>query len=208
MSTAWENFTWFWENYGPWIGAALIPAIITGLTISAKTAPAVGVVEKIWNTVKTVMNALSVLTHKNVDGTFQLPIVSVIKKDDAGPAAGLILIILLSSTQVSCAWFSGSKERAKAAFDCTKESIQHRASNLLPAMVGILTGGTETWKDQAKELGHKFGDDAAGCAVKAALMKIEAPIQSESNIDPDELKKASLARGRALILEQGWKYSE
>ena len=74
MMTVLEHINAFWAAYGEWITVALIPTIVAGLTISPSTKEAAGWVQKIWNGIKTVMNFLSVLTHKDQAGTFQLPL--------------------------------------------------------------------------------------------------------------------------------------
>lgn len=90
--------------------------------------------------------------------------------------------------------------------DCAVQTVEAKARELLPAMVGILTGGTASWKEQAKALGKQAGVEAAACAVKAALEQIEAPVQSEPEVDPAQVQKAAAARARALIIEEEWKY--
>src|SRR5690349_24545766 len=110
LSTIWSNFSAFWEAYGPWIGAALLPAIITGLTLSPKTEGAAGVVQKVWNGIKMVMDFLSVLSHKDKPGTFQLPLkagaaVAMIVKKPGGPAT-ILLVFVFAGSQVNCSWWS------------------------------------------------------------------------------------------------------
>ncbi len=77
-----ENISEFWANYGGWIGLALIPTVITGLTISAKTAKAAPIVQKVWDGLKIIMDFLSVVTHKDKMGTFKLPMTSSVAKDE------------------------------------------------------------------------------------------------------------------------------
>ncbi len=77
-----ENISEFWANYGGWIGLALIPTLITGLTISAKTAKAAPIVQKVWDGLKIIMDFLSVVTHKDKMGTFKLPLTTSEKKDE------------------------------------------------------------------------------------------------------------------------------
>lgn len=74
FGTIWEKWNWFWEAYGPWIGAALIPTIITGLSLSPKTEKAIPWINKAWDAFKKLMDVLSVLSHKDKLGTFQAPL--------------------------------------------------------------------------------------------------------------------------------------
>lgn len=82
MITVLDGIGEFWVSYGQWIGLALIPTVITGLTISAKTAKAAPVVQKIWDGIKIFMDFLSVVTHKDKMGTFKLPMQTSAKKDE------------------------------------------------------------------------------------------------------------------------------
>lgn len=74
MYTVLEHINAFWAAYGEWITVALIPTVIAGLTISPRTEKAAGWIPKIWDTIKMVMGFLSLLTHKDQAGTFQLPL--------------------------------------------------------------------------------------------------------------------------------------
>lgn len=210
MTTFLENLSAFWAEYGLYINAAVIPTIITGLTLSPKTAKAAGWVPKIWDGIKRVMDFLSVLTHKDKPGTFQLPLKAnklLEKKTDAGPAAGLILVVLISS-QASCgALSSATKDEVKRqVFDCAMESAQSKARPLVLTMLGVLTGASDdTWKKQTKTLAKEFGTEAVACATRYAMEKITNPVQSEE--DPEQLKLTAVARMRALHLEEGWDYT-
>lgn len=120
-----------------------------------------------------------------------------------------LLIVLLAVSLFSCSWFKSTvKDNKATAIDCSKEVIRSAASSLIPAMVGILTGGTDNWKDQAKTMGKSFGMDALACATKVAMQIIEHPVQSGSELDPEVVKQQSVARARALTIEQGWIYAE
>ncbi len=74
MNTVLEHVSAFWATYGEWMTVAMIPTVIAGLTISPKTKPATTWVTKSWDVVKMIMGFLSVLTHKDQPGTFQLPL--------------------------------------------------------------------------------------------------------------------------------------
>lgn len=118
----------------------------------------------------------------------------------------LVLVLVLLC---GCSWFSkNTTAEGKKIFDCAEQSLMTKARNLLPTVVGLLTGGTENWKEQAKVLGKEFGRDALACATRVAIEKIESPVQSEPQLDPEQVKKDSVARARALMIEEGWVYKE
>jgi hypothetical protein len=115
--------------------------------------------------------------------------------------------IILLITLVACSGTTkGVKDGAKATLSCVEESLLSKASQLVPTFVGILTGNTTTWKQQAKVLGKEFGKDAAVCAARTALEKITNPVQASPEEDPEEIKKKAVARVRELEIEEG--YSE
>ncbi len=229
MSTIWENFAAFWASYGPWIGAAIIPTIITGLTMSPKTAKAGPWVQKVWDGIKMVMDFLSVLTHKDKPGTFQLPLKAdkVIekvndkieekkeekkeeeeKKTGGGTGVLVFVFVAILGSQQGCAWWSKNGGDVKeAAFNCAVEAAQDKARPLVLTMVGVLTGASDdTWKKQTKVLAKEFGKDAVACATRTALERITNPVQSEE--DPELMKATAMARARVLEIEEGWKYAE
>lgn len=212
LDTFLTNFAAFWETYGAYIGAALVPTIITGLSLSPSTEKAGPWVQKIWDGIKMVMNFLSVLTHKDKPGTFQLPMKAGAllpkKPGDGGGAAALILVAVFASSQVGCSWWQkNGGDVKKAAISCAKDSIQSSAGGLMNTMVGILTGASDdSWRKQTSALAKSFGQDAVACATRLAMEKISNPVQSEA--DPAMLKATATARARALEVENGWVYSE
>lgn len=210
MSEFWATFVTFWADYGPYIGAAVVPTIITGLTISPKTAGAAPWVQKIWDGLKMVLDFLSVLTHKDKPGTFQLPLKAgkLLEKKEVPPAVVLLFVVGISSTQASCAWWKkNSGEVKQVAKDCTLSSAREQAGPLMNTLVGIYTGASEgTWKKQVGSLAKTFGWDTIQCASKYALEKIVNPVQSEA--DPETLKSVATARHRAMSVEHGWVYVE
>lgn len=219
MSTIWETFAEFWQAWGPFIGTALIPTIIVGLSVSPKTAEAKGVIEKVWNILKQVLDFLSVATHKDKDGTFQLPfkLDSVRKKEEdsdgppsppTGPILPVVMLaIFLTLPQAGCAWLKTTGHEAKdTAIDCTVSSVQDNARALVPAVIGILTGGAVNWKDQVKTFVKGFGRDATACAMQVALQRLNDPIASEPNDDPEAVRVDSVKRASQFLDEQNWNF--
>lgn len=206
-----ETLTNFWLTWGPWIGTLLIPTIIVGLTVSPKTQKAAHWVQKIWDVLKTVLDYVSVLSHKDKPGTFQMPFKLGDKlKSNTDVVLMLVLCGALVSSQASCGgWWDKNKEDIKqTAIDCTIDSVRTSASNLVPGIYGILTGGTSNWKDQISMFSKEFGRDAAACAVQAALQRLRDPIMSEPEEDPAAVAKAAAEKADAFIKEQGWTYSD
>ena len=211
MSAIWENISAFWGTYGPWIGASLIPTIIVGLTLSPKTKAAASFVEKAWGVFKQIMDFLSVVTHKDKPGTFQLPLKlgEVLKKDDTKGTTGLVLVICVSIMQPSCGPMgSGAKGAKEAAINCAMESVQTNARSLVPALVGILTGGAINWKEQVTVFTKEFGRDATACALQVAMQKIESPVQSEPEEDRLQDAKAGAERAKEYISSEKWTFVE
>lgn len=221
MSTFWAAFAAFWQTWGPFISTSLIPTIIVGLSVSPKTSEASGVVQKVWNTVKHVLDFLSVATHKDKPGTFQLPFklnAVVAKKDDgegppSPPAAtttALLLIFAFSVPQSGCAWLKNAGTEAKStAIDCSISSVQENAQALVPAVIGILTGGSVNWKDQVKLFVKGFGRDATACAMQTALKRLNDPVASEPVVeDPEAVRAESAKRADQFIDEQRWDFAD
>lgn len=181
MSAFLSTLAAWWVTWGPWIGAGLIPTIITGLSLSPKLAPEAGWVQKIWDTLKAMMGFLSVATPKDAPGTFQLPLKlgKLRKKKVVPPAAAALLIISLGlATQDSCAWWSKHGSAVEeAAVDCAVVATRDAAQDLLPAVLAILTGGSINWQEQVSAFGKQFGQDAVACALEMASNKLMGPMK-------------------------------
>lgn len=214
MMEIWQAFLDFWALYGPWIATALIPTIVTGLSLSPKTAPGAPFVQKIWDKIKMVMDFLSVLTHKDKPGTFQLPLKvgKVISKSDngsSGPAAALVFVVLFGSLyQVNCDWItSGAKEGGKIAIDCTVKSASEKAGDLLPAVMAILYGA-DSWKEQLSALGKDFGRDALACAIALAEERLFGQIPPQGMGDLENPDVVAFNRAREYTRSQDWVFVE
>lgn len=216
MLTFWEKFSEFWQAYGPWIGASLVPTIVVGLSVSPKTREAAGVIQKVWDVVKMTLDFLSVATHKDKPGTFQLPLKAgaLLKKaKDGSGEAGLVLFLAGATagySSIGCvSWFKEEGSKAKAvAIDCSIASVKENASQLVPALVGILTGNSVNWKDQVKVFVKEFGQEATSCAMQAAIKRLQDPVSSEPVEDPAAAAAEGAAKGQSYINEQGWKYTD
>jgi len=217
MSTAWAAFAEFWQTWGPWIGTALIPTIIVGLSVSPKTVDAAGYVQKAWDIIKMILDALSVVSHKDKPGTFQLPFkmnALVAKKEptDGAPPAGPVLVLIFvvgsSYSQTGCSWWKTESTNVKrTVIDCSVASVQENASHLVPAIIGILSGGAVNWKDQVKVFVKEFGRDATACALQAATQRLNDPVQSEPEEDPYTTRQRAINRSDLFRSEQGWTFA-
>lgn len=222
-----QSFGEFWKTWGPWISVSLIPTLIAGLSISPKTKPAAGKVEKIWNGLKTLLGMLSVVTHKDEPGTFQLPlkmgkVVKRKKKDKTdvsntptgpGCAAGL-LIIAFSTTpmQMGCSWFKSdtAKQIADGAIQCAIQSVQSNARSLLPTILAILTGKADNWKQQVEAIAKEFGRDATACALVIASQELTNSIPAAGSADDPKVKEAQqgVLKASTFINEKNWTFAE
>lgn len=215
-----NKFSEFWIEWGPWIGLALIPTVITGLSLSPRTEKAAGVVKKIWEYTKKLLDVLSVVTFKDKSGTFQLPlkVTKLAPKnkksgDKSGPGcAAMILIIGLSATQPSCSWFkdAGSKA-ADVSFDCTIAAVQSNAAHLLPAVMAILTGKAPNWKQMLEAFTKELGADAVACALQEAAIELQGRVALTGSGEPTPESQAAMdgaVRARTFVDMKGWKYVE
>ncbi len=166
----------WWVHWGPWIGASLIPTIITGLSLAPKLAPEAAWIQKAWDFVKTAMGYLSVVTPKDVPGTFQLPLKlgKVLKKTPTGPAVGLVLVIFFSGSQMSCAW---TKHEATVVenniIDCAnaeKSVIESSGQSLILTVLDIgmqvyqaAPQGADALADLATKLIKQYGEPIVAC---------------------------------------------
>lgn len=216
MLTLWEKFTEFWQAYGPWIGASLIPTIVVGLSISPKTREAAGIIQKIWDFVKMALDFLSVATYKDKPGTFQLPLkagVLLNKVTSKSAEAGLVLFLVgvtAGYSSIGCtSWLKKEGSNAKVVLtDCSEASVKENASQLVPTLLGILTGGSVNWKDQISLFVKGFGRDTTSCAMRVAIKRLQDPINSEPVEDPATTAAEGAKRGQEYLNEQGWKYTD
>lgn len=195
LSTIWNAWSEFWNIYGPWIGAGLIPTIITGLSMSPSTERAVPILQKAWEAFKQFMAILSFLTHKDQPGTFKVPLVPV--KKDVG--ALIVLFIVLSSLSPGCSWLSSATKDVKEdVIDCTVKAVDDNASDLLPIVLSVLSGNTENWRSQLASLSKQFGAEATACSLDKIAKRLQSPKIAGS--DGSEAERA-----RLYIAEQNWK---
>lgn len=184
MNSVLEHVNAFWAAYGGWMATALIPTVIAGLTVSPKTKKAAGVVPKIWDTIKQLMGLLSVVTHKDQPGTFQMPlklgkIAKKLKKNKQVPPAVMFFLIMFSISQANCAWWNKHGEQVEdVGVNCATVSIKDAAMNILPAVLAILSGGSVSWNEQLNAFAKQFGQDSVACALEFASNKLmaEAPM--------------------------------
>jgi hypothetical protein len=207
MSTLWEKFSEFWAAWGPWISVSLVPTIIVGLSVDPRTAAAKTAFEKGWNFFLKVLDALSVAKPKNRPGTFQLPLklgALVSKKD----GTALVLIFALSGySMMGCAWLTSTgKETKNVVVDCSIAAVQDNARALVPAIIGILTGGAVNWKEQVTVFAKEFGRDATACALTAALQRLNEPIAAEPLVNQMEANAEGAQRAADFIEAEGWEY--
>lgn len=202
---------------------ALIPSIITALSVYPETAPEANVVSKVWDFVKYIMSYLSVATFKNQPELAQLPIIGALKtrtmkklaKEAAMKAKGagtgcaaLLLIGFLSLGQTSCSWFNKDvKPVVVAAFDCAASDVVSELPNLVMTVLSILTNNASDVLDQLGALSSKFGEDVVACTVKAIADGTASPPTKPSNMGV-EFDKASIKIAKpaadAVISEKKW----
>lgn len=208
MSSIFTAIIGFWTTYGPWIGAALIPTIITGLSLSPKTALEATWVQKIWNVVKQVMGFLSLATPKDTVGTFQLPLKlgKVLNKKNVPPAGGAALLLIFVFTNSGCTWFKSEVKTAETiGLNCLEQGIKDKYMDLVPVVIAATTGGALTQVIEA--FGKEFGEDVVACAAKDAKTQLLAQLPAGGAIanDPTTAKVNKL---NMVIKAKKWTYSE
>jgi len=119
------------------------------------------------------------------------------------------IVLLVALILSSCSWWSEHKGPAKAtAIACAK---QEAVSDLAPAVLEILAGGSLSWRDQLEAFATKFGEDALACAVKVARSTFEqrgAQAMDGSRVT-SELSRDQLGwiHAQSAIDEHGWRYA-
>lgn len=117
----------------------------------------------------------------------------------------IVLALALTSCATGNAIKDGAKAGGKIVLDCGKEEITSKASQIVPAILAILTSPTNTWKDQADMYAAAYTKDVTICAARTALDKLTNPVQSEALAsNPEDVKKTATARLRTLELESGY----
>lgn len=207
MQNVMKALSHFWAVFGPWITVSLIPTIITGLSLSPKTAPEAAALQKAWDAVKKFLSFFSVATHKDEPGTFKPPLNlgSLIKKKmpPAGPAGGcaaaLLLIVFSMHTSACNAqwWKSTGTAVGHAAADCTKSSIQAELPNLIPTVLTILAKPAD-WEKQLLALTKQFGQDELACAVKDAMGAAQGALGGPQS-QPVENSNTVVSRGHEYL---------
>jgi len=214
MSATLTGLRAFLTAYGPWILGSLIPSLIVGLTISPKTQGVAAVLKKI-------LDFFSVLTHKDVAGTFQLPFKLGKLVKAAKPTVLLILLALCGigiAVSACCAWTHSCAPNdipgqiATKVIDCGVAAVKAEAENLLPAIVAILTGNAADWKAQLNAL-EAVGEGALACAMQDASQELlaaslpppgEGTTAAPATLDARVKATAGHNHADAYIKEHGW----
>lgn len=175
MSSIFHSIVEFWISYGPWIGAALIPTVIAGLSLSPKTAATATLIGQVWSLIKQAMGLLSLATFKDQPGTFQLPLKlgKVVSKKTS--STGIIALFFLAHTS-SCAWLkSDAKSIGNTILHCAGQEVKDVASELVPTLITAV--GSHTSFDKIVEgLINQFGLNIVGCAALDAKKELAARI--------------------------------
>lgn len=228
MSGFLESLRQFWASYGSWITVALIPTLITGLSLSPKTAPAAAAIQRVWDFIKQILSYFSFATFKNEAGTFQLPIIGGVKmtqklkserrmlkemqqkKRDLDPPGGvmaLVLVFIALANQGCCTWTGTCTDKAgqigTEVVDCGQAALSTTILNLVPTVLAIVTGGAPNWSAQLDALAG-VGKDALSCALAVVMRQIQDALMTPKAVDSEEdLKERAKA---AVAVEKGKSY--
>jgi hypothetical protein len=193
----------FLATYWPWIMTALIPTLITGLSLSPKTAPEAAWLQKAWDYLKKFMNVFSVATHKDESGTFKLPLHlgKLLKKKMVPPA---VLIILGIGVHHGCATMSaGLKKAGSIAADCTIQAVKDQEKDLVPVLAAAAEG--TSLATIATSLAGAFTEDAMACAAKDAKTLLASKLAAGAAPGSSATNVNKLAK---LIADRKWTYKE
>lgn len=176
-------------QFGVWLSAnkvwliplimTLIPTLITALS---KFPQANGVVKVL----QIIFDFFSILTHKDSPGTLKMPFTRSKPpgwtKPEKGtrsmpPVAGVILIPVLCLTLSSCCVFRGDCKSkpgqiATLVVDCSIEAVKTLATEMLPAVIAIVTSGGQNWSVLLNHL-KEAGLDALACALQQAGQEVQ-----------------------------------
>lgn len=164
----------------------LFSSVVTGLTNESKEPGAAR-----W--AKAALNFFSFLTHKDVPGTFQLPLgmarpKKVVeaesppqeggepkKPQGAVPTAiGLLVVGLLNFAAGCAGWTKADTAAAlRGVLDCTVGPLLQSTTAVLPLVEGALKG--ENWKKELEGLGFAYGANAITCATKHVAAGLGLP---------------------------------
>lgn len=115
-----------------------------------------------------------------------------------------LALMFVSACATGNAIKDGAVAGGKISLECAKDEITSKASQILPAILAILSSPSDTWKDQADMYAAKYTKNVTICAARTALEKLTAPVQSEGLApDPEAVKRTARARVRELELEAG-----
>ncbi len=208
----------FWETWGMWISLALIPTLITGLSLSPKTKQYATWLGKLWDGIKPYLARFSVATFKDQPGTFKAPLTSGVKEDKplppaAGPGCAAALFCVLSSAipVSSCAWLSSTGSKVEeVVIDCAIQSVKDVAIQILPVVVAILTGNSPDWRKMLEGLAKEMGRDVVACALNEAAIELQAKIPATG---PDGTSVTAEAmqgtqKARTYLGEKKWQFKE
>jgi hypothetical protein len=173
----WLKANWYWLLVG-----VLIPSILTGL--SKFPGPTTN---KVIAILQMIVDILGITTHKNSPNTFKLPFTRSkppgwVKpekpaKPPLAPVAMLLLVPVLAVTLGSCCVFRGDCKSkpgqiATLVVDCTIEAVKTLATEMLPAVIAIITSGGKNWSEML-DLLKGAGFDALACSLQQAGQEVQ-----------------------------------
>ena len=201
----------FFSTYWPWIVTALIPTLITGLSLSPKTAPEAAWLQKALDYLKKVLSVFSVATFKDQVGTFKLPLFldKIIKKV---PPSAVILAIFLGAS-LSCAGVQKDiKTAAGVVATCSGSAAKQTASGLVPVIEAAAQQDGDILTNVVEGLLKVFTGDVVACSVKDAKADLIAKLPAGKSMDaasPSEFKAVAAPNKLAkLIRDKQWSYKE
>lgn len=184
----------------------LVFNLITGLTNVPRIGAAATWLLKALAVARKIIHFLSVVTHADEEGTFKLPLTKGNTADTSKIGTLILLAFLPVAVTASCAWFTSTAKKAGAVLiDCGEKALAEEVTNLLPAVVAILTGNAADWSAQLMAL-EWVGEHAVACAVKE-FVPGQAPTPPDAGPGPSKASPTPAAeRAQAYISGRGWRF--
>lgn len=179
----------------PWLTASLIPSLVVGLTPFPKAS-------KVLKVLSFMAKCLSVVTHLDEAGTFQIPVITPVARllRPQAVAKASVALVLLGVTLVgACATFRAAFVASEK--QCQADNLPSNLVGALPQVTAILANPV-TWEAGLIALGAQLGEEQVKCLV----MAVEAGIQASHQTDAGTKSAVALTPEEQLILEHAHAY--
>lgn len=118
----------------------------------------------------------------------------------------MCLATSLSVAVPGCCYFKGTCGKfLPDLIECSSEAVVKEMANILPAVMGILTGGAIDWAAQLKAL-EVVGADVVACAIAKAVAQLKMPALKTASASQPAALRAVTFDERAYAIARGEAY--